>query len=685
MGARIRIARVLSVVLISVGCGIVSSGLTRAEDDSPATGGGAKAVDLQSLLQAAKEEFQPISAETVAQSKARLQEKLEALDAYLTAEFDDPDHWKKTLGWEGMVAELAKDAPSLRVLDASRNAFYQDVDGLEREPFLEARTALLAYMNALLFSRDAESTKKQYVETIADLAERLAAYQETPTSDLGLEIGRRVGWLERARQSPKVVKAIRREYSQPNLFAEVSHRLFTAGIDSDVSQAQQVTSCILGTSIYGTANITGRITSVFVPDPDRASFDLLLTGNIYSDNVGYNGPVTIYSTANTSVDASKRIHFDDAGLLMEMAWARCATGSNVHSIAARSCLVRKIAWKRAARSKTTAERLAAGQAQQRIAGGFDEQTAELMAQPKDGYQDQFRKPLLRRGGFPKLMKLSTLANRLRVKMLQETRFQMAAPQEPPPIGEGHDVALRIHESLVANYSETLLGNVMVTDEQMVQMYVDANREVPKELVITDKSDYWAITFHPTQPIRVRFRDGGVRIEVHCKSLHRGEDYDAVKLAGDEIRIAADYKIDVADGGVQLVRPEGDVAIDFLAGGKVVGGFRQAAEKGFLQRKFNAMLKERIPEERTNGIKLQGRWERAGKLVARETKSAAGWLVLGLEQVAPETTDGAESPSEVAQADGPPINGKADADETTPATGLTESQDEPAPNATAGIE
>jgi hypothetical protein len=261
-------------------------------------------------------------------------------------------------------------------------------------------------------------------------------------------------------------------------------------------------------------------------------------------------------------------------------------------------------------------------------------------------------------------------------MLQESSFQLAAPKQPPAIGEGHDVAVRLHESLIGNYSETLLGGVMVTDEEMVQMYVDANREVPKELVITDESNYWAITFDRTRPIRVRFQDDGVHIEIRCRTLHRGDDYPAVDLAGDEIRIAADYKLDVTDGGIQLVRPEGDVQIDFLAGGKVVLGIGQAAQKGFLKRKFNAMLKPRLPEKRSNGIKLQGRWEKAGKLIARETKSADGWLVLGLAQVPAETAD-----AEVAADTGQVVP----ADRTEIAVGAEATEAAPTANETAGIE
>jgi hypothetical protein len=669
MGTHQPTVRLLAVFLVLSCLGSVSARLVRTADDE-AEGNAAAKTDVLRTVQDAKGSFQPISLETVSQAKSKLEASIERLGKFLADELGDADRWKTHLMWAVMTDELAKEKPNLAKLDKSLSAFHENEAGLEAAPFLETRALLRTYMNAALYSGNADQTKQAYITRMDDLAKQLESYAKAPKSDTAVAIGRHLGWFDRARQSPQVITAVREQYSHPNLLVEVSHGLFSAGIDDNVEQSQQVTSYILGTSIRGTAIISGRITSVFVPDPDRASFDLLLKGNIFSDNVGTNGPVTIYSTANTSFDASKRVHFDATGFLTDSAVARCITGSNVKSIAARSCLVRKIAWKRVAKNKTKAERLASGQAQRRVAGNFDEQTAEMLAEPETGYTDRFRKPLIRRGGFPAVMKLSTTLNRLTLKMMQESSFQLAAPSDPPTIDQGHDLAVRVHESLIGNFSESLLGGVTITDEEMVSMYVEANREVPKDMRITNETEPWAITFARTQPIRVRFQNGSVHIEVHCQSLHRGENYPAVKLAG-EIRISADYKLDVTSGGIQLVRPEGDVQIDFLKGGKVVGGIAQAAQKGFLKSKFNSMLKTRMPEEASDGINLQGQWARAGKLVARETKSVNGWLVLGLAQVAPEAA--------VAAADSQPTESTDQPEIAAPAVVS------PPANETAGIE
>jgi len=276
-----RIAVLLKVFLVSV-C-LVACNLPPCEaDEAPQPEGGAPAnMDVKATVLAAKDKFQPITPEMVAASKSELAASIATLEEYLTNELGDADKWKTQLKWDALTSELAKDEPNLGTLNGSLNAFHEDVDGLEAEPFLETRELLRSYMNAVLFSGDAEQkTKQDYSKRVDDLVKQLETYAQTPSSETALQIGRHLGWFERTRQSPQVIKAVRKSYSHPNLFAEVSHRLFTAGIDDEVSQSQQISSFILGTSIYGTANINGRITTAFVPDPDRASFDLLLNGNI---------------------------------------------------------------------------------------------------------------------------------------------------------------------------------------------------------------------------------------------------------------------------------------------------------------------------------------------------------------------------------------------------------------------
>ena len=103
-------------------------------------------------------------------------------------------------------------------------------------------------------------------------------------------------------------------------------------IEDDVDQTQGVTDNILGTQIYGTARTTGRTSIDLVPNDRSAQLDILLHGTAISNNVGYNGPVTIHSTGATSISGRKVLAMNEDGLYGYPANASCATSTNIYSI-----------------------------------------------------------------------------------------------------------------------------------------------------------------------------------------------------------------------------------------------------------------------------------------------------------------------------------------------------------------
>ena len=111
-----------------------------------------------------------------------------------------------------------------------------------------------------------------------------------------------------------------------------------------------------------------------------------------------------------------------------------------------------------------------------------------------------------------------------------------------------------------------------------------------------------------------------------------------KAYAPEIRISRQYDLTIQnDGGLQLVS-KGDLTIEFIdSNGKPAEkyGARHAAAVGLLSKKFNAMLKPKLPEEADDGITFKGRWARIGKLKARLARAKAGWLSLGWKQHLPE--------------------------------------------------
>jgi hypothetical protein len=122
---------------------------------------------------------------------------------------------------------------------------------------------------------------------------------------------------------------------------------------------------------------------------------------------------------------------------------------------------RKVAWKRAG-SKSQVEVIASQRAARRVAAQMDSEVVEVLAPAKELFAEKFRNPLVRRGGFPQQFLLRTTDDRLFIQATQASMDQLAAPDEPPALTADHDVAARIHDSLVGNLSQAYLGGVTWT-------------------------------------------------------------------------------------------------------------------------------------------------------------------------------------------------------------------------------
>ncbi len=413
-------ARHLATVILLVPLWVLSAA-SMAQQPSSA--------DLVAMVQSAKSQFRPLPPDQVATAKTRLRQVSRRLATFLTtAGVENAQRWKEYLQWDEMQAELDKPAgPDLAKLGQIASTYYRNYRSLEHPRFAAVRAALLDYRTAEVLAADAQLEEK-YVTRLADLASALDLYSQQPTMELNQQIGRLVGWLESAGQAKALVAAVRARYWQPNLYAAVSERMVSAGIGDEVTETTEVRDCILGTSLVGTASIQGRTEARLIDHPDKGNIELLLSGTVLSDNVGFNRGVKIFSQGVTQVMATKPIYIDARGIAADRSQAQCDTDSKINAIVAKSCLVERIAWKRAARSKSTAERIGSRHAEDQVADRMDQQAAELLNKARKEYQDKFRQPLLRRDEFPQEMKFRTAKGLLEVIWRQANATQLSGPR-----------------------------------------------------------------------------------------------------------------------------------------------------------------------------------------------------------------------------------------------------------------
>ena len=581
----------------------------------------AKAFDptnLTAVAQAARAAFVPIPQGRVQTTKSELVAALARLDERLShGSEENRVNWMKYLRRDELDNQLAAaEGPNVRALRPVLQSYFADYEGLELNEFIAVRRSLRNYLNAVVYTSRPD-LKSDYEDQITSLTERLDDLTDEPNRDAIVAIGRNLGWLESGGFAGDLVRAVRERYWRSNLDARLSERFIAAANEQDVNETNSINDTIMGTYITGSAHLTGRLDVDLVPNEERASFDLRLTGQAYSNNVGYNGPVTIYSNGVTHVEAAKRIHLDVAGMTSEFARAWCTVNSNITCIAARSALVRKIAWRRAGSSKAQAEQIAGGRAATRVAGRLDDQTATSLADANKEMATQVRAPLVRRDAFPRSVQFHTSDQHLFITMLQVGTFQMAADTAPPTLVGDSDLAVRIHESAVANFAETLIGGETLTDEKVVELLEDTDMKVPDELQVTPESDPWSITFAAAQPVTAKFNEDEITVAIRGVRFTRGD-----QQVTRPIEISAKYKPDSTGERVVLKRL-GDVQVEYINRPRLSAG--QVAMKTFFQKKFEAVFESEIA---VPDLTLPGNWNKAGDLGLQQLVSHSAWLTVG---------------------------------------------------------
>jgi hypothetical protein len=422
--------------------------------------------------------------------------------------------------------------------------------------------------------------------------------------------------------------------------------LVAAGVDP-INRSEPITDYILGTRIRGNAYTTGTVGVASIPSRDKAVLEFISDGRSRSRNVGHNGPAVIRSTAYTDFTASKRVELSDGLFASLPARATARTRSDIHSISKRggglgSRIVSRIGWQRARQNHSRADAIASDHAEDRIVRRFNEDVAEQLGDARRRYEDEYRRPLLRRGQLPEYIRFSSDQDSLSIETTQATGGQLAAAGSPPPAPEGHDLAVRLHESAVNNYAASLLGGATAREtkpgqdpefdvklpEWMKEAWEERETE-PADGDPTAAGDEpfkeWSMTFRE-RPISVEFQDDRVKLTTHISRLQSGDQ------AFTNWDITGTFAAELSGGGV-LLRREGELVV-LPANFRGSLTSRQTAERRNLEKEIN----ERSARGRGfpatiefDAIQPEGALADAGPLEVNQFMSDDHWLTLAWDR------------------------------------------------------
>jgi hypothetical protein len=578
----------------------------------------AAAPNYGDLIKQAGENFAPLTDKEVAAAKSRLAAAVRKLNAYLDNNGPHGAGWKKYFGWEDLTAQLAAGAkPNVSTLLKIRGKFFADHEGLDWPIYANVGDRLSEYIDVVGYS-SAQDQKALYAAQLKSLGEDLDAYGKKPTELGAFAIGARLGYLKATGRANELVAAVHNNLSQNNLDIQASEALVAAGLSRDIDQTTPIYDYILGANISGTGRTVGKLNVELAESEKAALIKTKMIATVNSNTVGQKGPATVWSKGTTSVRATKPLKFTGERLTTEPASVSATTSTEFQGLSVRPRFLQKAAWRKAYKSKPTAEYIAARHAEWRVQEKMDSEARETIAETNKKIDDRFRLSLLRLRAYPQSLAVKSNTERISITALQADGSQLAAPTAAPKLDGDSDLAVRVHETMLNNLAARTLAGNTYNDEQLKAALKDITGKVPKELEDSEDKDPWSITFTKVRPIIFEF-DGE-----HFSLTIQGSDYTSGDREYKEMNIAVKYKMEKTDKGSKLTRVG---EIQFAPPGHEPGktlSAQQIALRTILQKKLKNAFK---PVIESDGLQLGGKFKDVGKLRLTQLASDAGWLTL----------------------------------------------------------
>ncbi len=573
-------------------------------------------------------QFRPLTAADVQDALAQVKTAADALEQRFATGGASTADWKEYLSWEALKSELKNDNPKRAVLGEAYKNLAAGYEGLELKWFANLRIALRDYL-LVSESVDNPALEALFKSQVEELAQQVKSLSAHPTTDETWKISSRLLWLETFRQAPELVRDVRGRFSAPNFHAQISADAISAGGGGPVDDVSPIDDCILGTAIHGTGHTVGQTTSALIPDPNLATFNAMVNAVNYSNNVGHNGPVCIYTTGQTCLSASKRFWIDEAGLHAYSAQAAADAHTTINDIASIKGrkLVEQIAWRKACQQKGQAEGIASMHAASKFSRRVDEQADPRIQKANERYEAKVHTPFSERRVFPNALSFDTLATALEIHGTQALKSQLAASSVPPALTRPADLSLSVHESTINNMAENVLTGMRLTDDMLDQVSLALQgkpRNRGKDDVTTLFPPESPQVVNGVEPMTVSFHDDRVTITlIGAKFIVNGQQQP------DNWNVRARYTFDQTDEGLKAVRKgDGDRGLQIYKYGTRPNRKRAVlpGPLSVLQYKFNTVF---APEIKLSAFSFNGENGASGaQFVPQEIIAQNGWLVIG---------------------------------------------------------
>ena len=482
--------------------------------------------DLAAVFDGAEDRFAPPAEAWFDETQQALRQEVDRLGLALDAQGGkDAEYWKKYLHWHLLEKNLGeRGSVDVSELALVRRWLYSNRPGLEGPFFAKLRPLCDAYLDAA-FSHAQTDLFSEFQAKVALTHRQCQLLEAQPTEAHAAALGRTLGWLERTRQLPEEVAAVRARASFPNAQVEVTHPLIAhvLGMLADemrqsihiVDTTQTPPSGLLQRSrtlhLSGTAETRGTVALEMIPNDNLAQLNLIYHGDVVALCDADAGPIVLNIATQGPVMAQMPIFFGLAGLRHGETSVVPQVRTRLTGVSGRSNFLKRVAQRRAseptsqsqmsAHSRAKTVSMLEEQMQERVEQAFAEMQAEMQLS-KDSLQGfgDILAPVQREGASVQMLGTRSTTTGVVLDVLSGRSFQWGAPAPCPLVTSGEGVVARVHVSFFNNVAETIMAGKTFTDRYFMNYSKILQAEMPLELMVHSRGTRWAIIAAPERPL-----------------------------------------------------------------------------------------------------------------------------------------------------------------------------------------
>ena len=521
---------------------------------------------------------------------------------------------------------------------ADFNEGYDKVAQDHFDPWFVSTALAAEHFNFLFFYATDDNLQEEFLDRIGELSVLL---QESPDlSDRAAhgEAGKLLQWLESAGQVPQLVALIRRQHSQPNLYASISSGMINGLVAENaasVSRRQRVKEVFFGRITRGTADIDGDISVVLNPDPHQINLAIELLGSITSQTYSREREWTVRASAAGTFCARRQFVASLRGLEASEVVSDARVSSSFGGISSKLKLVKRKAVETYLKQKPRNDVESTRRIKAQVTEGFVESTDKALKNGQDGIAalgdrlDEFARFI------PPLF-VRTLQDRIELVARKTNQGSLGSPSAPAHYGRQDEISVAIHETMLTNYLDPVFAGKTLTNEELKSEAEDRfGIEIPepkqpekstKDGEEEEKGEEpisFSITFDRVRPIQLEFKDNQLAVIVTGRRFTQGTR--AIRAG---LRFRLTFRIVRQGGTLKLVRV-GDTEIEYSDPEKK--NAKLVAFRSLLEKRLNKTTETEdgveLPENLIPQPLVEDR-PLAKSLTLNTLRLDRGWLYLG---------------------------------------------------------